>query len=121
MSSVVAGNAVQRNDTSITTGENFSDAQCPGADKAHITAQDVPELWEFIQRGCAQPFSDPRNTCVLSGCLAWPMLLVGVGHHGAKLEDRKSPPPLSHALVIKKDRTAIIPFDHGSDEAPHRQ
>jgi hypothetical protein len=78
-------------------------------------------LGQFVERGGAQESPDARKAEISDGRLSWAKLLVGIGHHGAKLQYRKRFPPAPYPLIVKEHWPAIVTLNHGRDESPHRQ
>ena len=57
-----------------------------GAHHAHLSAQDVPELWHLIEAALAQETSDARHTGIVAGRPPGTVAL-GIDGHGAQFPD----------------------------------
>src|SRR5262249_10283265 len=86
------------------------------ADQAHIAAEDVPELRQFVERCLPEDPADASDAWValdleqlriaifvqmLQFCLA----RLGVGHHRAELQDSELAAADAHPLLSEQDRS----------------
>jgi len=85
----------------------------PGAYQAHVAFQDIKELWELINAGFSQEFSEASEARIVLDLEYRPAHLVevcnlgeplfGALNHGSKLEEAKSPFVKAHPLLDEKD------------------
>src|SRR3954470_5392156 len=102
----------------------------PGTHQAHVAAENIPELRQFIQAIAAQPISHSGETWVGSNFKTWPGTLIAwaqavlqsvcVHHHRPELETGELPAfsTRSHGLI--KDRTMRIQFDQNRYHSQNR-
>jgi len=78
----VAGNLLHVHQTSAAVGLDFSRSQRARTDKAHVAAEDVPQLRQFVHRRGPQDAADASDArIVLHGGLRSDSLF-GVVDHG---------------------------------------
>ena len=82
------------------------------AHHAHITLQDVPELWQFVQAAFAYEAADRRDAVVLvAGREAGHAVLLGVRAHAAELIDGELSSVLGEAHLLINRGAAVIEMD----------
>src|SRR5712691_3104079 len=80
------------------------------ADKAHVAAQDVPELRDLVHANLAYEATHARHAIVF--CLRPDgAVFLGVAAHRTKLHQREHAAVAAHALLSVKDWSARIEFD----------
>jgi hypothetical protein len=89
---------------------DFIDRQSAGADKAHVSLENIPKLREFIHGAGAQKPAYPRNSRILVTRLNR-TFLFGAFPHGSKFQSRESAFPLPPAALTKKNRPAVLGHD----------
>ena len=83
-------------------GDEFGSLR-PGADEAHVAAQNVPQLRYLIDAALAQKHADPGDSrIVLGGPLG--ATGFGVGEHGAELDHLEIASAHPYPGLAKKDR-----------------
>ena len=100
---------------------DFVHGQRTGADQAHVAAQDVPELREFIEAVFAEELADGGDSGVVcdfkNGAahfvhgLELMLVLFGVGYHRPEFIEGKRPAVLSGTLLAEEDGAAGGNFD----------
>src|SRR6185503_2913051 len=86
-----------------------------GTHEAHLSANDVPELGDFVEVRRAQDSSNGRRARIAFGGPHRPRALFGVDLHRSKLEDLKRSPPAAQPFLPKQDRTATFQLDDQRD------
>ena len=89
-----------------------------GADQAHLAAQDVPKLGEFVEPGAAQDGADTGHPFVSLTCVE---PARGRRAHGAELPDRKDASPESEAILSEDYRSAAFKKDGCGNKNEHRK
>src|SRR3954463_9257133 len=72
------------------------------ADDAHLAAQHVPELRDFVEAQFTEPFAERINALVALGRLARDVAVVRM--HGAELQDRETAVLQTGARLHMKER-----------------
>mgnify|MGYP000033166366 CR=1 FL=1 len=105
----------------------------PGPDHGEVALEDVQELGGLVEGGAPQQAAHPRHArVVVHLLLALPLgelgpveiapgVAVGVGIHGAELEDANRPAALSHALLAEDGAAGRVqPYDGAQDQRGHQ-
>src|SRR5580704_6681252 len=94
----------------------------PRAHHGHVAAQDVPQLWELIQRGPAKEPSDPGHPAVVLDRPFRHRFVLVDRAHGAELEKLEwlAIAPNSH-LPEEDSRTSVEPHRQSAHQNHRRQ
>ena len=90
-----------------------------GADKAHVAAQDVEKLRQFIKSGSAQGAAqgrDARGLVAPGGAIGF-----GTGAHAAEFPEDEGMIEGFHTLGAVEHRPAVAKGDQRGDQADYRQ
>ena len=105
------------------------------ADERHITAKNVEELGELVDRGLTQQGPDAGDARVVGhlehdGVTGAGVGLVGLSQgglhgfrinvHGAELKHGKTRAVEAHALLLEESGTAVVQAHHRCNDDPHR-
>ncbi len=86
----------------------------PGADDAHIAAQDVPRLWHLVE---VEPAQHPTDACDAGVVLLGPVqVLFGVHAHRAQLDDLERLPEVADTFLAVEEGTAVLQLERDPDE-----
>ena len=109
----------------------FVDPQRPRPDQAHLAAHHVEELGHFVEAPLAQHSAHARDARVALDLEHGSRILVqlgqvvaqllGLGVHGAQLEDAERHAAAPHALLPEEHRPARVEFDGERKQADQRQ
>ena len=92
----------------------------PGTDEAHVTAENVPKLWEFVhRRGPQDPPQASHARVVLRGRHG-PFVAVRTRNHRAKLQAVENSAVLPNPSLAVEDRPLAFEFVGQRDEPPER-
>lgn len=89
-------------------------------DQTHLADQHIPELWEFIQFGVAQPFPKWCNSVIFLAGDARAAITFWGFIHGAELEHLEDDPISPDARAPVKYRPGRIPLDQNGDDSKER-
>ncbi len=93
----------------------------PRADEAHVAAEDVEELGQFVDVRPPKPAADPGAAVVAGRGPDGPGLPLGVDAHAPELEHAEQPAPLPDALLHVEDRPAGRDQDRDRDGQEQRR
>ena len=81
-----------------------------GTDEAHVSFEDVEELWQFVNAQQSQPFADPGHSGIvfLSPDRS---VFFGIVAHGAEFIEREFLVVESHACLTEEGRAGGVEFD----------
>ena len=82
-----------------------------GADKAHITFEDVYELGQLVDTGGADESADRRYAAVVLAGEPCHAVFFGVDIHASEFQYREYAPVLSKTLLTVEHGAAVIEFD----------
>jgi len=98
----------------------------PGPDEAHLAAENVPELGEFVKARFPQEPSDPCDPGILPDLKHGAVHLVllqqfffpgfGVGVHRTELPARENAPVFPDPFLSEENRTGGVDLDRDGDE-----
>lgn len=102
----------------------------PGAYDGEVAQEHVQELGHLVEGGppehaphagdpgvVVELLLAPPGLELLGGHVAL-RVLVGVGHHGAELEDADPPPVQAHSLLTEDRAARGVRADHGAEDGP---
>src|ERR1043165_2995879 len=94
----------------------------PRTDKVHVAAQDIPELWDFVDADFANNTTYACHAVVI-GLRPNGSVFLGICAHRAKLHELERPAVLADAVLLVKNRTARIKLDQnrGDNRNRHRK
>jgi len=75
-----------------------------GSDKAHFAEQNIKELRQFVDLEFAQPVAGKRYSWVAAADGYQSSDFIGIGNHGAELEDSKNFATTTDTLLAIKNR-----------------
>src|SRR5579871_322508 len=84
------------------------------SDEAHVTAENIDELWQLVELPLPQDTACSRDSRVSGAREARPALMLGVSH-GAKLQKLEFPTASSDTILAEQYRTVRGQFDECSD------
>src|SRR5262249_32672478 len=90
---------------------DFAWPERPGANKAHVPNEDVPQLWELVHCGRPHQPSDSGHSRITRGRLQGADAGLRVGNHRAELQRTENAPALSHAFLTEEHGTAVFHLD----------
>src|SRR5262245_47560046 len=93
----------------------------PWTDEAHLTAEHVPELRQFVEAVTPQIMSDPRTPRISWNGPDSPEIAFGIGVHCAELDDRKTPPVESDASLAIQDGPTVRHLDSNCNQKEQRR
>lgn len=106
-------------------GEAFDVVRALGAraDQAHVSAQDVPELREFVEIPAAEEGTDTQQSRVAVRSAHVDMIRCGgVGFHAAEFPEREVASVGAHAYLREKYRSVGgLAFDEHGEDGENRQ
>src|SRR5680860_96425 len=123
----------------LVQGGGLGEDQWAGADEAHLTLEDVEQLWQLVDRVTAQEAADRGDTRVaadlehdavggLVELLDLRLAIVGVQIHRAELDQRKAAAAPPRSRLAEEDGSARLELDrdcrgdhHGAEEAQQGQ
>src|SRR5262245_27018138 len=89
--------------------------------EAHITAEDVPKLGQFVHCSRTQDATDFRNTGIVRRRLLWPEFLVCIGNHRSKLPVPKIFAAFTDTRLGIENRSTVLQLDRYCDKQPKRR
>src|SRR5437870_6848805 len=89
-------------------------------DKVHVTAQDVPELWDLIDPNLTNNTTDARHALVVCLSPNRPIFL-GIDAHRTKFHHRKNAPLFANAFLPVENWPARFEFDQDCRDGSDRQ
>src|SRR5688572_8490594 len=107
-------------DHSASAHFDFARPQRTRAGEAHVAAEDVPQLRQFVHRGCPKKAPDSRHPRVVLNRLNRADLRLGVRDHRAEFVHVERHAIASRPLLAIEHRTAILEFDQRGDDRPQR-
>ena len=116
---IVSGNRIQTHQLCCSPDFDLARHQWARADKAHVAAEDVDQLREFVHRGLAKHAPDPRDARVVLVGLARRKRRC-VRNHGAELQGAECRAAKAHAVLRKQHRAAVFKLDCRRDHEPQR-
>ena len=90
------------------------------ADQAHVTAQHVEQLRQFINAQAADDVPDTGDTLVVGAGPTRCAIFLGIGAHAAELGDTKAAAVLAHAVLPVEHRAAAFELDAGGGQQHDR-
>ena len=89
--------------------------------EAHVSPQDVDELWDLVESRSPKECSDGRDTGVRGAGPKWPNL-IGTGVHGPELQLRERCSVSAYPLLAEEDGPTVLkPDRHGYCNPKQRQ
>jgi hypothetical protein len=95
--------------------------QSPRAREAHVAAEDVPELRQFVHRRGTQQASNARDAWITLGRLDGANMSLGIGNHRAELANVEGHTVKARSLLTVEHGPAIFELDHRRDHCPPRR
>lgn len=93
----------------------------PRSHKAHVAAEDVPELGKLVEGHGAKDAANASDARVALRRWYGPPFLIRVGNHRAELDTPELPAVFSYAGLSVECGPAIVEFDSKGNQAPKRQ
>src|SRR5262245_21690661 len=90
-------------------------------DKAHVAAQDVPELRQLIHGGSPHQPADARHPRIAGARDDRTGLCLGVGAHRSELQRFERAAGEADPLLTEHHRTAVLELDRRGKEQPQRR
>ena len=92
-----------------------------GPHQAHLAAQYVHDLGQFVEVKAANHTSGGRAARVASARQHRPGTPLGARHHAAELQHAKDAPVAAQTRLAVQHRTAVLKTDRHGDRGPKRQ
>jgi len=105
----------------VSALDAFSHSQRSGADKTHLSCEDIHELWEFIQSGRPQDMTHTSDSTIILLRLPDPELTICPGNHRAKFIQPETGAVSSPTLLPVKDGAPVFQSDCKRNREKHRQ
>src|SRR5205814_40596 len=90
-----------------------------GANEAHLTAQDVPQLWQLVEAEAPEERPEPRASRVVRPRPHRAGLALGVHAHRAELEHPEALAVQAHPLLAVEDGPAGDELERRGDREHH--
>ena len=91
-------------------------------DEAHLAAQHIPQLRQFVEAGTSQEVSDSCTTGVARYCPYRSEIAFGFFIHRAEFDDCETPPFESDANLSEKDGAAVrLTYDNRDNSEQRRE
>ena len=86
------------------------------ADDAHVSLQDIEQLWNLVQGPVAQEAAHASDAGIVFGHFQPQALVLSADHHGAELVAAKGLAIFAHPLLDVEHRATVIELDGQGDE-----